>query len=125
MNGVGNATYANSPNLTTPPNFQKFYEMLGMLMMMREQHLFDFYLTLRNGQFNLLMQINKKGSNSPYVKKFKEILDIPQSENSLYIVQSSNAHQGAEITVEIRSFLGVMGFLSHAVQDPEESIKKG
>jgi hypothetical protein len=124
INDVENAPSASGPTPWNKPNYEKFYEMTDLLKKLEDANLIAIGLDPDNQQ-RLIMRIKQTAANREDVVKFKQILGLDQNKNefpfeSNFLKASSNG-----MVVRTRSLMGILFYLSHAVEVPPEDIENG
>lgn len=124
INYLRNAPTASGPTPTGAPDYKKFPEMTKVLTTL-----------LRDG--NLLMGIDsKKGSRLTVrllpdeqhredIRLFKELLDLPQEDNTFTFQENLLGDTGEELRLRLRSVQNAMFYLANGVHVPREHIDAG
>lgn len=86
---------------------------------------FKLYSQVEEKQFKLVVYFKKKYRSSPAALALKKQLHIDPRSNSIILSQVPDLNDKLEVLVATRSILGMMVFLSHGVEVPQDEIKKG
>ena len=71
------------------------------------------------------MITNQTPENNSLLLKLAKLLKLNLTQNNYPLVQSTYQASGDTIDIRTRSFMGVMYFLAHAVEVPEDHITSG
>ncbi|MDR2432595.1 MAG: hypothetical protein LBD34_02465 [Puniceicoccales bacterium] len=124
INDVENAPTASGPTPRHKPNYEKFYEMTNLLKKLEDANLVAIGIDPDN-QHGLIMRIKQSTTNNEDVIKFKQILGLDQNKNEFFF-DSNFLKTGSDgLVVRTRSLMGVLFYLSHAVDVPAKDIENG
>jgi hypothetical protein len=124
INDVENAPSASGPTPRYKPNYEKFYEMTDLLKKLEDANLIAIGIDPNNQQ-GLIMRIKQSTANNADVIKFKQILDLDQNKNEFFFDSNFLKTGSNGLVVRTRSLMGVLFYLSHAVDVPFEDIENG
>ncbi|MDX2503228.1 MAG: hypothetical protein QNL62_01940 [Gammaproteobacteria bacterium] len=123
MNNLKNAPSASGPTPERKPKFEKFKETI---LLMRELQMEDI-LYLGAGKIagnSLVLYIKPKTNNDPRVEKLRTLLGLKENK-SLYPMSVGLIANQNSITINPRSLMGVLFYVSQAVEVPERDIAAG
>tara|TARA_B100000686_G_C16453332_1_gene793276 strand:+ start:41 stop:676 length:636 start_codon:yes stop_codon:yes gene_type:complete len=125
MNNVKNAPGASGPTPQKAPKFQEFIEATKYLRELQSQDVLNLFFQKQNGIPQILLQITEEGKNLKPAKNFAKILNLEPEKTKYVITFSPNQNESDQIRVVTRSLLGILFYLSQAVEAPEQDIKSG
>ena len=119
INDIPNAPTASGPTPKSPPKYKKFLELAYKLEELRKEGLLKFFYIKQEQK---TIPVLKFTNSTPLVKEIKAILGL---KNAPYypIVGPEYQKNPWVIRIETRSLIGVLFYLSQAVEVPEEDIK--
>jgi hypothetical protein len=124
INDVENAPSASGPTPRHKPNYEKFYEMTNLLKKLEDANLVAIGIDPNNHQ-GLIMRIKQNSANNADVIKFKQILGLDQNKNEFFFDSNFLKTSSDGLVVRTRSLMGVLFYLSHAVDVPAEDVENG
>lgn len=128
INDVENAPSASGPTPRNKPNYEKFYEMTDLLKKLEDANLIAIGIDPDNRQ-GLILRIKQSATNSTTnnkdITKFKQILGLDQNKNEFFFDSNFLKTSSNGLVVRTRSLMGILFYLSHAVDVPVEDIDNG
>jgi hypothetical protein len=124
INDVENAPTASGPTPWNKPNYEKFYEMTDLLKQLEDAGMVAIGIDPDNSK-NLVMRIKDGTAKNRDVVAFKKILGLDQGKNEFRFENNFLKSSGDGLVVRTRSLMGVLFYLSHAVEVPQEDIDRG
>jgi len=127
INGVVNASNASGPTPKAAPEYEKFLRLVNIIHRLQQRGFLDMgYITDAQKKKPIIF-ISPRAMDDPEVTEMRKTLGLNASLNEYPIVigTSAPATAGSMITIDTRSLLGVMFFLSHAVQSPTRDRLSG
>ncbi|MDR1457567.1 MAG: hypothetical protein LBI47_01815 [Puniceicoccales bacterium] len=124
INDVENAPSASGPTPRHKPSYEKFYEMTDLLKKLEDANFIAIGIDPDN-QHALIMRIKQDAANHADVIKFKQILGLDQNKNEFFFDSNFLKAGSNGLVVRTRSLMGVLFYLSHAVDVPVEDIENG
>jgi hypothetical protein len=124
INDVENAPTASGPTPWNSPNYEKFYRMTDMLKELEDADLVVIGIDPQSNQ-RLIMRIKESAAQNQKIVNFKNILGLDQSKNEFRFENNFLKSSSGDLVVRTRSLMGVLFYLSHAVEVPEEDVKRG
>ncbi|MDR1255501.1 MAG: hypothetical protein LBJ94_01045 [Puniceicoccales bacterium] len=122
INGVDNASNASGPTPRIKPDYEKFYRMTSLLQKLEYEHKLALGLDSANKSL-VLRFINV--SNSPDMKELRKILDLEEGRDEFYFQDNFLSVSKQSLSVRMRSLMGLLFYLSHTVEVPQEDIDSG
>ncbi len=105
-----------------PEKFQRLVELMGRL---QQADLIEFGRTSTGRDAEYLLHIKESPEYADQIKGIKELLGVPAARDS-FILSSNGAEKSDDrLVVRTRPVLGVLAFLSHGVEVPQEDLKAG
>lgn len=131
MNGIPNATRASGPAPENAPEFREFEEAVNLMHALESKELleltFEPYEDKKSVESVLLMR--PEAWTTPEAKRLTQLLRIEPGRDHYDIAYRSFStaatETGGAITLETRSVLGVLLFLSQGIQVPDDDLRKG
>jgi hypothetical protein len=121
MNGVRNAPRASGPTPDSAPEYRQFQRVTGLL---RSLELKDLVAGGRRGE-ELVLQFPPEARALPEYRELTQALGLDPERGVYPVVAASEGMASGAINVRLRSFVGVMYFLSQAVDVPAKDIAAG
>lgn len=123
INGLENAVNASGPMPWNKPEYEDFYEMTALLKKLEDERVIKIG---RNANMNnVIMQIDQNPSKTLEIAEFKRLLSLDDSKNTFKFENDFLKEDGETLVVKTRSLMGILFYLSHAVEVPENDIKNG
>ncbi|MDR2436434.1 MAG: hypothetical protein LBD33_03975 [Puniceicoccales bacterium] len=123
MNGVDNASNASGPTPRIKPDYEDFYRMTSLLQKLEYGH--KLALGLDDENKALVLRFLNVSDNSPEMQELRQILDLEKGRSEFYFRDNFLSVSKRGLSVRMRSLMGVMFYLSHAVEVPQEDIDSG
>jgi hypothetical protein len=121
MNGVRNAPRASGPTPDSAPEYEQFARVTALL---RALELQDMVAGGRRGD-DLVLQFPPQARTLPEYLELMQALELDPGQGVYPVTAAADGAQPGAITVRLRSFVGVMYFLSQAVDVPARDIEAG
>jgi len=123
MHTLKNAPTASGPTPLKEPEFADFATAAHLLQSIRGDS--EIGLVTENNTNKLLVKLSEQAPDSEDVKQLSDLLSIPRSRKNLVFDQSFHALSTEDLTIQTRSLMGAMYYLSQNVRVPERHIKEG
>ena len=129
VNGIPNAHAATGPSPTSLPDNARFRRLAALLREIQIQDRLHFRPILQQGgedapqQLGVTLSIDGEDDDSS--RELAEMLRLPAGERNFRLVAQLPAASTNEIGITGRSLLGVLFFLSLAVDAPEDHRRSG
>ncbi|MDR1401502.1 MAG: hypothetical protein LBI81_00905 [Puniceicoccales bacterium] len=124
INDVENAPTASGPMPWNKPNYEKFYEMTDLLKELEDADLIVIGIDPENNQ-SVIMRIKENAAKNKRIETFKDMLGLDQKQNEFRFESNFLKSSGKDLIVRTRSLMGVLFYLSHAVDVPDDDVKRG
>jgi hypothetical protein len=124
INDVENAPSASGPMPRNKPSFEKFYRMTDLLRDLESFGNVTIGVDPANSK-NLIMRIRADVGNSKEASEFKRILGLDQGRNEFTFENNFLKSSGEGLVIRTRSLMGILFYLSHAVEVPAEDVEQG
>tara|TARA_Y100001960_G_C14749445_1_gene867591 strand:+ start:1166 stop:2266 length:1101 start_codon:yes stop_codon:yes gene_type:complete len=125
MNNVKNAPGASGPTPQKAPKFKEFINATKYLRELQSQDVINLVFQKQNGTPQILLQITEEGKNLKPAKNFAKILNLEPGKKKYVFTFSAKQNESDQIRVVTRSLLGILFYLSQAVEAPEQDMKSG
>jgi hypothetical protein len=127
VNGIVNARGAGGPTPGSPPEFEEFQELVKLLRKLQIRQVLDVKLDPRSETLGtyLVVRPGLDAEERADLDRLRKVLGLDPSATRYRIVPSSLARSPDEFEVVGRSVLGVMYYLSQAVEPPAEHEAEG
>jgi hypothetical protein len=123
MNGVDNASNASGPTPRIKPDYEDFYRMTSLLQKLQYEH--KLALGFDDGSKAVVLRFLNISDNSPEMRELREILDLEGGRNEFFFQDNFLSVSRRGLSVRMRSLMGLLFYLSHAVEVPQEDIDSG
>lgn len=120
-NGVKNAPRASGPTPDTAPQYEDFLRLTRLL---RELELKDLVVGARRGE-DLVLRFSPQAKSLPEYREFMQILGLDPEQGVYPVTTALERSDAGVLNLRFRSFVGVMYFLSQAVEVPQKDIAAG
>jgi len=119
-----NAPGASGPTPKIAPKTGKFFKTAKFLQQLQSQGGLDLVYRVINGEPQLVIRISEAFKNSETANQFARSINATIGQTS-YAFGAPSIKDKQSIDIVTRSLLGVMFYLSEAVQVPEQDIVEG
>lgn len=124
INKLKNAPSASGPTPKIAPKTGKFFKAVNYLHLLQAQGGLDLVYRVRNGEPQLVIHISEALKNSQPANQFARSINATTGKTS-YVFGAPSIKEKQSIDIVTRSLLGVMFYLSEAVEIPEQDIAEG
>ncbi len=121
---VKNAPSASGPTPKIAPKTMKFFKATKLLRELQVKGGLDLSYRVFDEEPQLIIHISEKFKNSHAVNQFSRIINAPVGKTS-YVFGTPGVKNKKSIDIVTRSLLGVMFYLSQAVEVPRKDIEEG
>lgn len=125
MNHLKNAPGASGPTPGLAPQFTEFASAAKFLRALQVQDALNLSYYEVNGMPQLVLHINEEDKNKEAAKQFAQALNVEPGKTRYVLAFSPLPNETNQIRVVSRSLLGIMFYLSQAVEVPNEDVEKG
>ena len=124
IQGTKNAPTASGPTPELKPEFEEFLKLAALMQRLHRQKYIDFgYKRFKDHLYPALL-VHREASTHPDFLKLRKMLKL--GDYNFYPLTPEMASESDRfITVQTRSLIGVLFYLSQGVIPPEEDFKKG
>ncbi|NPA49227.1 MAG: hypothetical protein GXO20_04540 [Thermodesulfobacteria bacterium] len=121
---VKNAPTASGPTPDLKPEFEDFLELACLMQRLHRQKLIDFVYKRLDGKVYAGLLVHPEGRKHPDFLKLRRMLGLGDYE--FYPITPEMALRNDRfITLQTRSLIGVLFYLSQGVEPPERDVEKG
>ncbi len=132
LNDVENAVRASGPTPEKAPEYRDFARAIDLMRELQRRKLLDFTyesFPSEGREPRIVLFISEKAWAFPETHELAEILGLIKKKRHYPLTYPMVTHKGVrnlnQLMVEPRSLLGILFFLSQAVEVPREDIRKG
>lgn len=125
MNNLKNAPGASGPTPSRPPNFIEFISAVKYLRLLQIEDAINISYQEENGVPQLILNINEAYKYRMEAKQFALAANVQPGNTKYVLAFSADSKKANHIRVVTRSLLGIMFYISQAVEVPSEDISKG
>jgi len=129
INGIENAVTATGPTPMRAPEFERFQRFAAMARRLQLAGLFNASLDVEPKEnvtrLTLTGSIDPDSPHRSEMDSFRRMLGLTPDRNQFRLTGSAINLEPDEIAVNGRSMLGVLFFLSQAVEPPERDVRDG
>lgn len=139
MNGLDNASFSTNPNSKLVSyDYEKYLWVINTLEKMHLAEKIDIVPIKYDTKLGIMIRF-KEDHDSEEAHKIKEMMNVPQSVHDIVLMNPGGVTPAIKkegvltldtskdamnvVHVKFRSVIGIMSFLSHAVEVPEEDLK--
>ena len=124
MDVLKNAPGASGPTPNFSPQFKEFASAVKFLRALQIKNAVDLSYQEKNGVPQLILHINEEGKNLEEAKQFAIAINVEPGKTHYALTFSPTSNETNQIRVVTRSLLGIMFYLSQAVEVPSEDFGK-
>jgi len=121
---IKNAPSASGPTPKIAPKTAKFFKAAKLLRELQKKGGLDLLYRVSDKEPQLVIHISEKFKNSQLANQFSRLINAPLGKNS-YVFGAPSVKNKQSIDIVTRSLLGVMFYLSQAVDVPGSDIEEG
>ncbi len=125
MNNLKNAPGASGPTPKKAPQFKEFIEAAEHLRELQSQDVLNLAYQEHNGVSQIVLIISEEGKNLEAAKHFARAVNVEPGREKYVITFAPKQNESDQIRVVTRSLLGILFYLSQAVEAPEQDVKGG
>ncbi len=125
MNQLKNAPGASGPTPSLAPQFRNFTSAVKLLRALQVQDAITLSYQEKNGLPQLILHINEEYKNREEAKQFAHAVNVEPGRTYYVFNFSPTFNNTNKIQVVTRSLLGIMFYLSQAVEVPSKDISQG
>ena len=124
MDKLKNAPSASGPTPKIAPKTGKFFKAVNFLRQLQSQGGLDLVYRVSDGESQLVIHISEAFKNSQPANQFARSINASIGQTS-YVFGAPSIKDKQSIDIVTRSLLGVMFYLSEAVEVPKQDILEG
>lgn len=127
VNGITNAPAASGPTPTTLPDNARFRELARLMRELQVNAALDFQVIAEGTVSSASLTVDRPTPDHPQLptlQRVREILHLGAKDESFNLTTNGLPRSG-EISLAGRSLLGVLFFLSHGVDAPQDHVSRG
>ncbi len=125
MNGQDNAREASGPTPEEIPDFAEFLSAAKVLRKLQREGLITFGYRKIGDEQVPAMRVEPEARGSDELVALSTLLGLQPEKGIFTINRRARRRQAGSLGIELRSLVGIMFFLSHAVDIPERDLALG
>jgi hypothetical protein len=125
MNHLKNAPGASGPTPSLAPHFKEFASAVKFLRALQVQDAINLSYQEENGLPQLILHINEEDKNREEAKQFALAVNVEPGKARYVLTFSPAYNKTDQVRVVTRSLLGIMFYLSQAVEVSSEDLLQG
>lgn len=125
MNQLKNAPGASGPTPSTAPHYMEFASAVKFLRALQVRDAISLSYHEENGVPQLILHINEEDKNGEEAKNFALAVNVEPGKTRYVLAFSPAFNKTDQVRVVTRSLLGIMFYISQAVEVPREDILQG
>jgi len=125
VGNLKNAPTASGPTPEIAPVYKDFAEASHLIRKLQLKDAYTLALGVNGNIPELIFQFENSGGSLPELRKLNTLLGLPPDNLRLVLTPHPSSDNKQHVRVETRSLLGMMYYLSHAVEAPEEDRAGG
>jgi len=125
LNGLKNAPGASGPTPSLAPDYEDFQKAVRLLRRLQTKDAIDLMYAEPGGVPALALEIHPDAQGETDAKAFAELVGVDPGKNHYLLISGRTAKPGQQIRIEPRSLLGILFYLSQAVEAPARDIESG
>ena len=125
MNNLTNAPGASGPTPKKAPNVKEFIKVTKYLRELESLDALSLSFEKENDIPKIILSISDEGKKLNAAQKFAKAINLKPGQKNYVITLSTKHNEPNQIRVVTRSLLGILFYLSQAVEVPEQDIREG
>ena len=125
VGNLKNAPTASGPTPEIAPVYEKFIEAANLIRQLQLKDMYSLSLGASGNIPVLIFQFERKEGNLQELQKLNTLLELPPDNLRFVLTPNHSDDNEQHLRVETRSLLGMMYYLSHAVETPEKDRADG
>lgn len=125
VGNLKNAPTASGPTPKVAPVYEDFIEAANLIRKLQLRDAHTLYLGANGNIPELIFQFEKTANTFPELQKLNSLLGLPLKNLRFSLTTHPSLDNPQHLRVETRSLLGMMYYLSHAVESPDEDRADG
>lgn len=123
MNGLANAPTAAGPTPIHAPEYREFKKVAKALRILQQQDQLSLFIDSRDRQPYLF--VSPEGKQTAAFRQLVNLLHLDEKSARYRLMLGVSAKPGKSISLQLRSLMGVMSFMSQSVETPEKDRLAG
>lgn len=125
LNHLRNAPGASGPTPASAPDYEEFQEATRLLRLLQAKDAMDLLYAEYEGVPGLVLEIAPEARQWPEVKALAGLLGVAPGQARYQLFPGPAQKPELTVRVEPRSLLGILFYLSQAVEAPERDVERG
>ncbi len=125
MGPLKNAPSASGPTPNRVPEYRAFLKAAGLIQTLNTHQGVEVSLGRDGSSPGMVVVFNERGMGLPERKQLLKLLGLPEHAEQIFFTSGASPVGKHYLTVETRSLIGIMYYLSHGVDASEEDEKRG
>lgn len=124
IEGVKNAPTASGPTPVRIPVYQDFLKVADLIRDMQLRGDLTVEMMMHEGFPQLTLMVDNSHGEPPELTELNTIFGLP-AHNNKWVLTTAPDKDESTLTIQTRSLLGMMYYLSHAIETPRSDREKG
>ena len=125
MNNIGNAPEASGPTPREAPEFEDFLRVAELMRTLQKQRLVTLGYIKLGDETSIGLRFEPESLQTPEVRTLSALLGIDPTQQLINLDTRTRGRRSDAIGFELRSLAGILFFLSHGVEIPEQDRAAG
>ncbi len=125
MNDLGNAVTASGPTPERAPPFRAFHRAVTLYRILKERDLVHSFALKEGEQVIQVLDFAPAARRTPEYLEFTRLLGLDPEKGRYPVLLNAGVRLPDTIDIRTRSFIGILSFLAHSVEVPEEDLAAG
>ena len=125
MGPMDNAPNASGPTPKSAPIFEEFLMAANLFRKLEKANNFNIFIEEDSDSEKMVFKIPFPDKNSNYLGQLNKLFKKPVQNDKFSFRVSVNENIKSNLDIETRSLLGVLYYLSHAIETTKENIESG
>jgi hypothetical protein len=125
MGPLDNAPNASGPTPELAPNYKEFLQAARLFRELQKVNALEIYMEGEKSMAMLIFRVLEKAKDRPEVQDLNKLFNSPLHNLVFRLGFNRDNKENSKFHIETRSLLGIMYYLSHAVESTEEALQNG
>lgn len=125
LNALKNAPGASGPTPSVAPDYEDFQKAVRIVRLLQTKDAMDLLYAEPDGVPALVLEIAPEAVDWPETNALASLLGIAPGKNRYFLLSGPVSSQDQQIRMQPRSLLGILFYLSQAVEAPPRDVELG